>query len=135
MADTDEAAAVLRTSGLHVDVWDESYGRQGVITLPSGEGVSLNERQRDLYGYQGHDASGADARLSVTAVLSRADFEADAAWARSLGFIAAASERSDAPDVPDASDTGDGGEGPWFRPLREPLGAEGLGPRPAPAAP
>ncbi|SLN05593.1 hypothetical protein FM106_30950 [Brachybacterium faecium] len=38
MADIDEAAAVLRTSGLHVDVWDESYGRQGVITLPSGGG-------------------------------------------------------------------------------------------------
>ena len=38
VADTDEAAAVLRTSGLHVDVWDESYGRQGVITLPSGGG-------------------------------------------------------------------------------------------------
>ena len=98
-------------------------------------GISLNERQRDLYGCQGHDASGADARLSVTAVLSSADFEADAAWARPLGFIADASERSDAPDVPDASDAGDGGEGPWFRALRGPLGAGGIGPRPAPEAP
>ena len=71
----------------------------------------------------------------MTAVLSSADFEADAAWARPLGFIADASERSDAPDVPDASDAGDGGEGPWFRALRGPLGAGGIGPRPAPEAP
>lgn len=86
--DTDAAAAELRTRGFAVDVWDETYGRQGVITLPTGESVGLNEHQRDLYGYRGHDASAADPRLTVTAVLSSADFAADADWAARLGFVA-----------------------------------------------
>lgn len=85
---TDEAAAALRAAGIGVDVWDETYGRQGIFQGPTGESVSLNERQRDLYGYRGHDARGADPRLSVTAVLSSADFEGDAAWAAGLGFFA-----------------------------------------------
>lgn len=85
---TDEAAADLRDAGFEVDVWDETYGRQGLLEGPAGETVALNEQQQDLYGYQGHETSGADRRLSVTAVLSSADFERDAAWAARLGFVA-----------------------------------------------
>lgn len=86
--DADQAARDLGEAGIGVTVWDESYGRQGRIDGPAGEGVSLNEHQSDLYGYQGHDPSGADPRLSVTAVVMSDDFDRDADWFARLGFLA-----------------------------------------------
>ncbi|MCW1806199.1 hypothetical protein [Brachybacterium squillarum] len=84
--DADAAAAHLEEAGVEVSVWDESFGRQGRIDGPAGEGISLNEDQQDLYGYQGHDASGADARLAVVAVLASEDPERDAAHLGHLGL-------------------------------------------------
>jgi hypothetical protein len=107
--ESDRSAEALRAAGFPVDVWDETYGRQGLITLPGGESIALNERQRDLYGYRGHEAEAADPRLSVTAVLASADFDRDADWAGRLGFV--------------AEDPGD----QWFRALRGPAGAGILG--------
>lgn len=92
--DADQAARDLTEAEIAVTVWDESYGRQGRIDGPAGEGVSLNEHQGDLYGYQGHDPSGADPRLSVTAVVMSDDFARDADWFARLGFVA---EKADAP--------------------------------------
>ncbi len=111
VAETDAAVDALRADGCAVDVWDESYGRQGLLTSPSGETVALNEQQSDLYGYEGHDPSGADPRLSVTAVLSSEDFDRDAAWAVRLGFRAEQERAGD----------------PWFLALRGPGAAGTIG--------
>lgn len=86
--DAEQAARDLAEAEIGGTVWDESYGKQGRIDGPAGEGVSLNEHQSDLYGYQGHDPSGADPRLSVTAVVMSDDFDRDAAWFARLGFTA-----------------------------------------------
>ncbi|MGD7789252.1 hypothetical protein ACQCX2_13125 [Propionibacteriaceae bacterium Y1700] len=86
VASLDDVVATLR--GLEVRVWDESYGRQAVVTGPLGETVSLNEQQRDLYGYRGHDGSGADARLTVTAVRPSPDFATDTGYFDQFGFVA-----------------------------------------------
>ena len=85
--DADVAVAHLERAGVEVSVWDESFGRQGRIDGPAGEGVSLNEDQRDLYGYQGHDASAADPRLAVVAVLPSEDFARDAAHLAHLDLV------------------------------------------------
>jgi catechol 2,3-dioxygenase-like lactoylglutathione lyase family enzyme len=85
--EADAAATALEERGFDVTVWDESYGKQGMIAGPGeGEAISLNEDQRDFYGYAGHDASGADVRLRVCAVVSSPDFEADAAYFARLGY-------------------------------------------------
>jgi len=114
--DADRAARDLADAGIEATVWDESYGRQGRLDGPAGEGVSLNEHQSDLYGYQGHDPSTGDPRLAVTAVVMSEDFARDAAWFARLGFIA-----EDAGGHEDAGD-------PWWRELRGPgrTGAIGL---------
>lgn len=85
--DAEQAVQDLAGTGIEVTVWDESYGRQGRLDGPAGEGVSLNEHQSDLYGYQGHDPSTGDPRLSVTAVVMSDDFARDAAWFARLGFV------------------------------------------------
>lgn len=86
--DAVQAAEELTAAGIQAMVWDESYGKQGRLDGPVGEGISLNEHQSDLYGYRGHDPSGADPRLSVTAVVMSDDFDRDAAWFARLGFVA-----------------------------------------------
>lgn len=86
---TDEAADALAAHDLEVRVWDETYGRQGVVVGPCGETVSLNEQQRDLYGYEGHDGDGADPRLAVCVVRSSEEGperEADVRFFAALGF-------------------------------------------------
>lgn len=86
---TDAAAEQLREQGLQVRVWDETYGRQGSVRGPHGEDISLNEHQRDLYGYVGHDGARADPRLSVTAVRVSAegpDRDGDREFFAALGF-------------------------------------------------
>ncbi|MDN5726219.1 MAG: hypothetical protein L0G99_09870 [Propionibacteriales bacterium] len=79
-------AVAPELDGLNLRVWDESYGRQGLITGPAGEDVSLNEAQTDLYGYRGPDGTEADPRLVVTAVRPSADFAADTTFFGRLGF-------------------------------------------------
>lgn len=86
--DAERAVEEITSVGIEVTVWDESYGKQGRLDGPAGEGVSLNEHQSDLYGYRGHDPSAADPRLSVTAVVMSDDFDGDAAWFARLGFVA-----------------------------------------------
>jgi hypothetical protein len=89
VASADAAAEQLRGAGLEVDVWDESYGRQGNITGPHGEAIGINEDQDDPYGYIAHDGTGADDRLSVTAVRASADGpqrERDVEFFAALGF-------------------------------------------------
>lgn len=89
VASADAAAEQLRGAGYEVVVWDESYGRQGNITGPHGEAVGINEDQEDHYGYLAHDGTGADERLSVTAVRASADGqerERDVAFFAALGF-------------------------------------------------
>lgn len=72
----DPVADALRAQGAEVRVWDETYGRQGVLVGPHGEAIALNEHQRDLYGYRGHSAevvADGAARLAVTAVRASAE--------------------------------------------------------------
>lgn len=88
----ENSAGALRGRGLEVRVWDETYGKQGLVQGPRGEAVSLNEHQRDLYGYRGHDADedgGPDDRLQVTAVrpsAAGAEREADVEFYAEFGF-------------------------------------------------
>lgn len=67
--DTDEAASALEAHGHEVRVWDETYGRQGVLTGPAGEAIGLNEVQKDLYGYIPGDPSSADEEKSAASGL------------------------------------------------------------------
>lgn len=90
--DASAAAQQLRTEGFEVAVWDEAYGKQGVITGPGGEAIGLNEDQRDTYGHRAHDPSGADPRLVVVAVLDSDDLARDAAFFSRLGFAPAGPE-------------------------------------------
>lgn len=82
----EEAAAHLHRAGHEVRVWDESYGKQGVLRGPRGEDIPLNELQHDLYGYRGHEGGEADERLRVTAVRPSAGAERD----RDIDFFSAA---------------------------------------------
>jgi hypothetical protein len=54
--DVTAAAQELIAAGLPVQVWDETYGKQGVVATPGGLAIGLNEdTQDDLYGgYQAH---------------------------------------------------------------------------------
>ncbi|HEX7351012.1 hypothetical protein [Brachybacterium sp.] len=119
--DADRAARDLADAGIEATIWDESYGRQGRLDGPAGEGVSLNEHQSDLYGYQGHDPSAGDHRLAVTAVVMSEDFGRDAAWFARLGFVA-----DDAADHEDAGDHEGAGD-QWWRELRGPGRAGTIG--------
>lgn len=86
--DADSACAAFEQAGAEVRVWDESYGRQGAVTGPRGEQIAVNETQRDLYGYRGHDGATPDPRLSVVAVRASEDMDGDAAFFARLGFSA-----------------------------------------------
>ncbi len=86
VSDLDGTAAALRDAGIHAVRWDESYGRHLGIRDPRGDGIWINEVQRDLYGYRGHDAAPND--MNLLAVRFSADFAADAAFYAGLGFAA-----------------------------------------------
>jgi hypothetical protein len=88
ITDADVALEQLEDLGLEATIWDESYGKQGMLDgpRPDLEAISLNEDQTDLYGYAGHDVSGADPRLQVCAVLASNDFSRDAEYFARLGF-------------------------------------------------
>lgn len=82
----DAVGAYAESAGLQARVWDESYGRQAALTGPLGEAIWVNEEQRDLYGYRGHEGE-PDGHLHVTAVRYSADFAADRAFFGALGFV------------------------------------------------
>lgn len=86
-ARADEASQELEAAGLQTTVWDESYGRQAMVTGPAGEAIWINEEQQDLYGYQGHGEE-PDARIVATAIRPSTDFAADRAFFEKLGLTA-----------------------------------------------
>jgi predicted lactoylglutathione lyase len=88
-ADITAAAKELAAAGLQVQVWDETYGKQGVVTTPTGLVIGLNEdTQDDLYGgYQMHEPTVA-APTDVVAVCLTDHIARDAAFFASFGFTA-----------------------------------------------
>jgi hypothetical protein len=86
VADVDAAVAQLRGVGLTTSAWDESYGRQGVVSTPGGSAIGLNpEGGRGRDGFRVHEQTVA-ASLDVVAVRYSSDFRADAAFFGSFGF-------------------------------------------------
>lgn len=84
--DLDAARSHLEALGLQARVWDESYGRQGCVLGRLGEELGINETQTDLYGYIGHEDPRPDPGVTVVAVRSSADPDADEAFFAGLGF-------------------------------------------------
>lgn len=87
-----EAAAQL-LAPLDPISWDESYGRHLGIRDPRGDGIWINERQHDLYGFRSHDAERND--VNLLAVRFSDEFGADAAFYAQLGFRARSSASDD----------------------------------------
>jgi len=87
--DIERAVEELATLGLDVKIWDETYGKQGVVRAPDGRVIGLNETsQEDLYGgYHVHEAE-ATPTLDVVAVCGTHDMRAEAAFFGSFGFTA-----------------------------------------------
>jgi hypothetical protein len=88
-ADVTAAAEELTAAGLPVQVWDETYGKQGVVTTPTGLAIGFNEdTQDDLYGgYQAHEHT-VTAQIDVVADCTTDDLAQDAASFASFGFTA-----------------------------------------------
>lgn len=84
VSDLDATVDGLAEAGLDSIHWDESYGRHAAVREPHGDGIWINERQRDLYGYQAHDPAPND--LNVLAIRFSADFATDSAFYALLGF-------------------------------------------------
>jgi hypothetical protein len=84
VSDLDAAADRLIELGLEPVRWDESYGQHLGIRDPHGDGIWINEVQRDLYGYREHHASPND--LNLLAIRYTDDFAADSAFYGPLGF-------------------------------------------------
>ena len=87
--DVEKAADELAAMGHTVKVWDETYGKQGVVASRDGRVIGLNEdNQEDLYGgYRTHTADGMPT-LDVVAVCVSSEMKAEAAWFASFGFVA-----------------------------------------------
>lgn len=87
--DVEAAAAELVGIGHEVRLWDETYGKQGVVLARDGRAIGLNqERQDDLYGgYREHLDAGVPL-LDVVAVCPHPDLRAEAVWFASFGFVA-----------------------------------------------
>lgn len=82
----DSAADKVRTNGVELTVWDESYGRQGGITDPFGGGIWVNEEMQDLHGYTEPTSPQEPSDMTVCAVRYSPDFAADAAFFAPFGF-------------------------------------------------
>lgn len=85
VADAASTYDGLLGAGLDAVVWDEAYGKQVGVRDPHGQGIWVNERMRDLYGYLAHEES-APSPVEVAAVYYTADFDAAAAFFGSLGL-------------------------------------------------
>ena len=88
-ADITAAGHELVASGLEVHIWDETYGKQGVIIAPQGAVIGLNEdTEDDLYGgYQVHERTAATP-LDVVAICHTDDIAREVAYFASFGFTA-----------------------------------------------
>lgn len=83
------AAEELAELGHEVKVWDETYGKQGVVASRDGRVIGLNEdSQEDLYGGYRTHPEGETPTLDVVAVCVTPQMKAEAAWFASFGFIA-----------------------------------------------
>jgi hypothetical protein len=89
----DLAAAEAVLAPLDPISWDESYGRHLGIRDPHGDGIWINERQHDLYGFRRHEGGRND--LNLLAVRFSEDFAADAAFYAQLGYEARPSATDD----------------------------------------
>jgi hypothetical protein len=79
--DVDVLKETLERAGYDdATVFDEAFGRVLSLTGPDAQKIWIDERSKDLYGYQAHD-SRPDERWSVTPYLTVAD---QAAWERFL---------------------------------------------------
>ena len=88
-SDLEAAAAELTGIGHEVRLWDETYGKQGVVVARDGRAIGLNqERQEDLYGGYHERAVTRVPLLDVVAVCSTPDPRAEAVWFASFGFVA-----------------------------------------------
>ena len=88
--DTELAVAELAASGYDVKIWDETYGKQGIVMSRDGRVIGINgDSQEDLYGgYQTHDEAAAAPVLDVVAVCITSEMKAEAVWFEPLGFTA-----------------------------------------------
>ena len=82
----DDTVSFLRRLGFDPLEWDESYGRHAAIRDAHGDGIWINERMRDLYGYHDHKPEAND--MNLIAVRFSETFAADAAFYARLGFAA-----------------------------------------------
>lgn len=81
------AAEYLETQGLETTVWDESFGVQAKVRTPFGGDLSINEEQRDFYGYQQHELG--DPRpgpIDVVVVYFTDDLDRAARFFAGFGF-------------------------------------------------
>ncbi|TCO51760.1 hypothetical protein EV646_101754 [Kribbella antiqua] len=79
--DVDALKETLESAGYDdATVFDEAFGRVLSLTGPDGQKIWIDERSKDLYGYQSHDSQ-PDQRWSVTPQLTVID---QAAWERFL---------------------------------------------------
>lgn len=83
--DAEAFAAMVRARGVEATTWDESYGRHAGVVDQYDGGIWINEEQRDLHGYQGHDPHPAEG-LTVVAVRYSPDFAADERLFAAFGF-------------------------------------------------
>lgn len=87
--DVEKAVQELSTMGHDVKLWDETYGKQGVVLSRDGRVIGLNEDiQADLYGGYRNHAPDAEPSLDVVAVCVTPAMKAEAAWFASFGFVA-----------------------------------------------
>lgn len=84
VSDLDQTVALLRRQGLDPIEWDESYGRHAAIRDPRGDGIWINERMRDFYGYMQHEPQPND--MNLVAVRFSERFATDGAFFAQLGF-------------------------------------------------
>ena len=87
--DVEQAVAELVAMGHDVKIWDETYGKQGVVLSRDGRVIGLNpDSQDDLYGgYRVHEAD-TEPTLDVVAVCVTPEMRAEAVWFASFGFVA-----------------------------------------------
>lgn len=76
-------------AGVEITIWDESYGRHGLLTGPFGEQIWINEDMADTYGYEvGTDEVPAP-ELVASAIRETPDFAGDREFFSRLGFVPA----------------------------------------------
>lgn len=92
-ADLEAAATELRCAGIEVRVWDETYGRQGVVLTQAGLAIGLNQdTQDDLYGGYKVPAQEVASSLDVVVICLTDDVERDSAFFAAFGYAVESSD-------------------------------------------